>query len=198
MRFNDGAVDCRGRFWAGAMTDPKLVTEGNREGCLFRLDADLAVHRVLTHVGTPNGIGWNAANTVMYWTDSVDRSIYAFDFDAETGEVSNQRELWNARAAGWADGINPDGLVVDVEDCVWIALWRGSKVLRINPDGVVVGEVALPTAYVTCPVFLGSDLVITTARDPSVQDSGIKRGGDVYRVHVGVRGLPKYEFTMLA
>lgn len=198
MRFNDGAVDCRGRFWAGAMPDQLLVRDAGREGCLFRLDADLSVHRVLARVGTPNGIGWNAANTVMYWTDSVDGIIYAFDFDAETGALSNRREFWNARTAGWAADVDPDGLVVDVEDCVWTALWKGSRVLRINPEGVVVGEVVLPTAYVTCPVFVGSDLVITTARDPSVQEGGTKRGGDVYRVHVGVRGLPKYEFAMSA
>lgn len=99
MRFNDGAVDCRGRFWAGAMPDQLLVRDAGREGCLFRLDADLSVHRVLARVGTPNGIGWNAANTVMYWTDSVDGIIYAFDFDRDGRAVEPEGVL--ERQDGW-------------------------------------------------------------------------------------------------
>lgn len=178
------------------MADPSLVAKASEKGCLYRLDSDLSVHPVLQSVGTPNGIGWNAANTLLYWTDSVDGIIYIFDFDAETGTISNQREFWSAKTAGLPDFVDPDGLVVDEEDCVWTALWRGFKVLRINPEGVVVGELVLPTAYVTCPVFVGTDIVVTTARDPEGGDSGIKRGGDVYRVNVGVGGLSKYEFKL--
>lgn len=179
------------------MIDPLLVKNGGKGGCLYRLDHDMSVHPMLTSVGTPNGIGWNSSSTLMYWTDSVDGVIYMFDFDAKIGQISNQREFWSTKAAGLPEVVDPDGLVLDEEDCVWTALWRGSKVLRINPEGQVIGEVVLPTAYVTCPVFVGKELIITTARDPLVGDTGIKRGGDVYRINVGVSGLPKYECTVL-
>lgn len=71
MRFNDGAVDSHGRFWAGAMNDPKIQSPGP-EGVLFRLDPDLSLHRMLSPVTIPNGIGWNQANDTMYLTDSPD------------------------------------------------------------------------------------------------------------------------------
>ncbi|KAH8651193.1 regucalcin like protein [Xylariales sp. PMI_506] len=197
MRCNDGAVDSHGRYWVGSMTDSSIVGEERAEGILFRLDPDLSLHRILDGVTSPNGTGWNAADTIMYWTDSTGpRSIYAFDFDAPSGALTNRREFWNAKTAGYADGVNPDGLIVDAEDCVWTALWRGFKVVRLNPDGQAIGEVCLPTSYVTCPVFVGTELVITTARDPTVEEEGIKRGGDVYRVDVGVRGAPRFEFTL--
>jgi sugar lactone lactonase YvrE len=163
---------------------------------MYRLDPDLSVHTMLDSVGTPNGIGWNASNTLMYWTDSVDKTIYAFDFNAETGEISGQREFWNAKTAGLPE-VDPDGLVVDEEDCVWTALWKGYKVLRINPEGTIVGELALPTAYVTCPLFIGKDLIVTTAGNPAEKEAGITRGGDVYRVTVGVGGVSKFKFKML-
>lgn len=196
MRSNDGAVDSHGRFWVGSMVDPGLVGEERPEGILFRLDPDLSVHRVLFEAQSPNGIAWNSDDTIMYWTDSGKRTIYAFDFDAATGAISNKHEFWNAKTAGLPDEVNPDGLVIDEQDCIWTALWRGFKVLRLNPDGSAIGEVNLPTAYVTCPAFAGTELVITTARDPTVEEEGTKRGGDVYCVDVGVKGAPKHEFEL--
>lgn len=196
MRSNDGAVDSHGRFWVGSMVDPALVGEERPEGILFRLDPDLSVHRILFEAQSPNGIVWNSADNIMYWTDSGKRSIFAFDFDAPTGAISNRRSFWAATEAGLPDGVNPDGLAIDEQDCLWTALWRGFKVLRLSPDGLAIGEVCLPTAYVTCPAFAGTELVITTARDPTVEEEGIKRGGDVYLVDVGVRGAPKHNFKL--
>ncbi|OJJ45857.1 hypothetical protein ASPZODRAFT_26466 [Penicilliopsis zonata CBS 506.65] len=198
MRSNDGAVDSHGRFWVGTMNDIHRVDNGryNPEGILFRVDADLSIHRILDGATTPNGVGWNSADNIMYWTDSATLKVFAFNFDAATGTVSNKRIFWDSQQAGYAEYVTPDGLVVDREDCVWVALWRGYKVVRINPHGQPVGEIVLPTSYVTCPVFQGTEMVITTARDPEVKDEGIARGGDVYKVDVGVEGLPKHEFVL--
>jgi sugar lactone lactonase YvrE len=144
----------------------------------------------------PNGIGWNKADTVMYWTESGERKIFKFDFDAKTGDIGESKVFWSTEDNKYGAFATPDGLVIDEEDCIWTALWRGWKVVRINPRGVVIGEIELPTAYVTCPVFVGTQLYIVTARDRNVKEEGIRRGGDVYVVDVSVLGVSKHEFVL--
>jgi sugar lactone lactonase YvrE len=193
LRCNDGAVDSRGRFWVGTLNDQPTKSSSNYEGILFRVDGDLTVHSMLESLHAPNGIGWNLADDVMLFTDSDDKNIYAFDFDAERGAISNKRVFYNVVG----ENIFPDGLAVDHEDCVWSALWGGGKVLRISPDGLVIGEVIVPTLYVTCPAFIGTELLITTRGDPGIAESSIERGGDVYKVDVRVRGALKHGFCLI-
>lgn len=207
MRSNDGAVDSHGRLWLGSMVDPHLAGEERPEGALFKVEStpdgkSLVSTKTVTGVQSPNGTAWNAADNIMYWTDSGKRSIFAFDFNAEAGTAANQRTYWNAADAGYADGVTPDGLVIDAEDCIWTALWRGSAVVRLDPAGNTIGKVHLPTAYVTCPLFVDTRLVITTARDPDhkdeTKDCGIRRGGDVYEVDVNYKGVTRHEFVLPA
>lgn len=191
MRFNDGAVDSHGRFWAGAMNDPK-IQEPSEEGVLFRLDPDLKVHRVIEPVTIPNGIGWNDDDDTMYLTDSPTRRIYAFDFNAETGEISNQRVHFELTGPAM-----PDGFAIDVEGCIWSALYGGGKVIRISPEGRIIGEIALPTRNVTCAAFVGPELFITTAKDEANDGQfphSVRYGGRLFKTDVGVRGQPKYQF----
>jgi sugar lactone lactonase YvrE len=191
MRFNDGAVDSRGRFWAGTMNDSCVKDPPENEGTLYRLDGDLSVHTMLENVYTPNGMAWNKAEDKMFWTDSEVQNIYVFDYDAETGAISNQKVFYHFE---FGPGINPDGLVIDNEDCIWTAVWKSGKVIRLSPEGVNIAEINLPTAFVTCPVFIGTELLITTCRDSRVSDDSVARGGDVYKVDVGVTGPSKYKF----
>ncbi|KAJ5774072.1 hypothetical protein N7457_008968 [Penicillium paradoxum] len=191
MRFNDGAIDSHGRFWAGAMNDPK-VQKPQAEGVLFRLDPDQSVHRMLAPVTIPNGIGWNLTDDVMYLTDSPTGKIFAFDFDASSGAISNRRVHFDI-----GEALEPDGFAIDVEGCIWSAVYGGGKVLRISPAGKVIGQIDLPTRNVTCPAFVGTELFITTAKDDRDDDQlpqSVRYGGRVYRVDVGVRGMPKNEF----
>ncbi|KAJ5294175.1 hypothetical protein N7508_008996 [Penicillium antarcticum] len=191
MRFNDGAVDSHGRFWAGAMNDPKIKNP-DAEGVLFRLDPDLSLHRMLTSVTIPNGIGWNAADDTMYLTDSPTGKIFAFDFDATTGAISNRRVHFDIGSS-----LEPDGFAIDVEGCIWTAVYGGGCVLRIDPAGKVIGQIDLPTRNVTCPTFVGIELFITTAKDDRDDErlpQSVRYGGRLYRVDVGVRGKPKTEF----
>ncbi|KKK21544.1 hypothetical protein P175DRAFT_0527550 [Aspergillus ochraceoroseus IBT 24754] len=194
MRFNDGAVDSKGRLWAGAMNDPKHVQKLVNEGVLFRLDPDLKLNRMVEQLTIPNGIGWNLANDTMYLTDSPTGKIFAFDFDESTGEISNRRvhfDIGNSK--------EPDGFAIDEEGCIWSAIYGGGKVIRISPEGKVIGEISLPTRNITCPTFVGTELFITTAKD-DVNDEllpeSIQYGGHLYRVDVGIRGRPKYEFQL--
>ncbi|KAH8650575.1 hypothetical protein BGZ60DRAFT_421372 [Tricladium varicosporioides] len=189
MRSNDGAVDSRGRLWVGAISEQ--LTE-NPEGVLFRVDPDLSIHTMLANLHAPNGIGWNLTESIMYFTDSTSSNIYAFDFDVEKGTISKQRVFFHVVG----EGEFPDGLAVDGEDCVWTALWGGGRVLRIEPEGKVIGEVIIPSIYVTCPAFIGTELLITTRGDPEIEEDSIEKGGDIYMVEVGVRGALKHDFVL--
>lgn len=192
MRFNDGAVDSRGRFWAGSMTDPEVKIDIEPEGTLYRMDSDLSIRAMVHGVNTPNGLGWNSADTKMFWTDSELQTIYVFDFDAPSGNISNQRIFYKF---DFGPGVNPDGLCIDEEDCIWTAVWKGGKVLRLSPKAVIIAEVHIPTPLVTCPVFVGTKLLITTCCDESVSTESVERGGDIYMVDVGVTGPSDVQVT---
>ncbi|KAJ5201937.1 uncharacterized protein N7498_006600 [Penicillium cinerascens] len=159
MRFNDGAADSTGRFWAGVMNDPKIQSPGP-EGVLFRLDPDLGLHRMLSPVTIPNGIGWNPADDTMYLIDSPTGKIFAFDFDAATGAISNRHVHFDP-----SEPLEPDGFAMDVGGCIWSAIYGGGQVVRISPEGTVIGQIDLPTRNPTCPAFVGTKLFITSAKD---------------------------------
>ncbi|KAI9877082.1 MAG: hypothetical protein M1830_004857 [Pleopsidium flavum] len=191
MRLNDGAVDSEGRFWAGAMNDP-LVTEPTNEGVLFRLDPDLKLQRIIEKVTIPNGIGWNVNNDTMFFTDSPTKNIYKFDYDAATGGIVDRRVFFHLDE----EDVVPDGFAIDVEDHLWTAVFGGWKVLRVSPDGKVVGEISLPTRCISCPSFVGEELFIATAAEeaPEQYPESRKFAGSLFRVNVGVQGLPVNRF----
>ena len=185
-RMNDGKVDSMGRFWAGSMA----FAEAGREGSLYRMDPDHSVKKVLTQLGISNGLGWSPDDRVMYHIDSLAGGVDAYDFAAATGRITNGRRLIEIEPA---DGV-PDGMTVDSEGCLWVALWNGWRVRRYRPDGKLDLEVMLPVRQVSCCTFGGpglSDLYITTAaRGLSEGDLREQPGaGGVFRYQPGVRGL---------
>ncbi len=193
MRFNDGAVDCRGRFWAGSMSE---AADPPPEGTLYRLDPDGSVHSMITGVSTPNGIGWSPDNTIMYFTDSPVRIIYAYDFDAESGNITNRRTLVSLPGAVY----QPDGLAVDSEGFIWSACWDGAKIVRYDPAGKVEREVEIPALRPTSCVFGGpalDELYITSSRaDLSGEElSNRPFSGDLFRLKTGIKGLEKFKFA---
>jgi sugar lactone lactonase YvrE len=193
MRLNDGAIDSAGRFWAGAMNDP-LVKEPTNEGVLFRLDPDLKLHRIMGDLTIPNGIGWNVKNDTMFFTDSVTKNIYKFHYDPVTGDIADRQVFFHLDE----EGAVPDGFAIDVEDHLWTAAYGGWKVLRISPAGNVVGEISLPTRCITCPSFTGEELFIASAEEeaPEQYPESTKLAGSLFRVNVGVQGLPVNKFRL--
>jgi sugar lactone lactonase YvrE len=188
VRFNDGACDPAGRFWAGtAATDGRA-----RHGSLYRLDPDCSVTEVFGGVTESNGLGWSPDATVFYYTDSgEERSrVRAFSFDVQTGALTDERDLIRFEAA---DGI-ADGLVVDAEGCLWIAMWDGSCVRRYSGAGELLGVYPVPASRPTCPGFGGpglDDLYLTTAWEGL---AGERRdaeplAGHLLRARPAVRGL---------
>lgn len=194
MRCNDGAVDSQGRYWVGTMNDPK-VKDPSDEGILFRLDPDKSLHRMIEGVSIPNGMSWSSDDRVMYFTDSPSKNIYKYDFDAVSGIISNRQIFFHLEEE---DAV-PDGFAVDFEECFWVALAGGGKVLRISPQGQVIAQIVLPTRMIACPAFVGEDLYITTAEeeDPDKYPDSIQYAGSLFKVSVGVAGKPPLKWSRI-
>jgi sugar lactone lactonase YvrE len=150
-RFNDGKCDPAGRFWAGTMG-----TNGEKgAGGLYCLDTDLSVTKKLDEVSISNGIVWNIGNTKMYYIDSPTKKVWGFDYDLDTGNISNRSAVVDIPEG---EGI-PDGMSIDSEGMIWVAQWGGWKVSRWNPEtGEKLDEVKVPVAQVTACAFVGENL----------------------------------------
>jgi sugar lactone lactonase YvrE len=159
VRGNDAAVDPAGRLWAGTMR----YDEGEGGGWLARVEPDGSAKVVLDKVTISNGVGWSPDGTRMYYIDTPLRRVDVLDFDQDSGEVSARRPLCSIDdTAG-----SPDGLCVDTEGCVWVALWGGGAIRRYTPAGVLDREIAVPVDQPTACCFGGADLTdlyVTSAR----------------------------------
>jgi sugar lactone lactonase YvrE len=160
VRFNDGKCDPFGRFWAGTMA----VDEGPGRGALYCLNPDGRIRRMLEPVSISNGIAWSLDRRRMYYIDTLARSVVVFDYDFDTGEISNQRLAFEVpEKLGY-----PDGMTIDADGMLWIALWDGWAVSRWHPgSGRLLATVSLPVSRVTSCAFGGPDLTtlyITSAR----------------------------------
>lgn len=155
-RLNDGTCDGQGRFWAGAME----VGAAPGEGVLWSFEPDGSVVRRLSDLTIPNGIDWSPGGDAMYLVDSTTHRVDVLDVTAD-GEPSNRRPF-----ATLPGSVLPDGLTVDAEGGVWVALWGGWGIHHYAPDGLLVEHLQLPVAQVTSCAFGGpdlTDLFVTTA-----------------------------------
>ncbi len=188
LRMNDGACDAQGRFWAGTMA----YDESPGAGALYRLELDGSCTTVLTGLTISNGIGWSPDGNTMYLNDSGTACIYAFRFDGSTGAISERRTLVHVDQPGVA----PDGLTIDEQGGIWVALWGGGAVNRYQPDGRLVESIELPTERPTSCAFGGPDrdvLFVTTSRVDldAAALAGQPDAGRVFAIDgLGVRGLP--------
>lgn len=174
--------------------DPEFLEPQEGVGVLFRFDPDGSIHRMCDGLSIPNGLHWNKGDDTFFMTDGPTKHIWQWDFNAATGAISNKRAFF-ARKEGPGD---MDGSAVDVEGCIWQAVFGGSRVLRISPEGKLVGEILLPTKNITCPTFAGTELIITSAADDSGDDElSTKYGGSVFRIDVGIEGRPKNKYRDL-
>jgi sugar lactone lactonase YvrE len=188
VRMNDGACDPQGRFWAGTMAHD----ESPGAGVLYRLELDGTCTTVLTGLTISNGIGWSPNGTTMYLSDSGTGSVDAFDFDGASGDLSGRRTIVQSTEPGVAG----DGLTVDDDGCLWVAMWDGGAVRRYDPDGSLLFTVPLPVDRPTSCAFGGPDaatLFITTARQ-GLDAAALARqpdAGRVFRVDgLGATGPP--------
>jgi sugar lactone lactonase YvrE len=189
-RMNDGACDPQGRFWAGSMAYDTSPAAGS----LYRMDHDGTVTPVLTGVTISNGLGWSPDGTTMYYADTGAGTLDAFDFDGVSGDLERRRTLVRCEGPGF-----PDGLWVDDEGCLWVAMWGGGEVRRYAPDGGLIHAWPLPVSQPTACCFVGRDagtLIITSARLdlPAEALADQPAAGRVMAIDAGATGPPATPF----
>lgn len=192
-RMNDGKVDRAGRFWCGTMQDPGQAPEGT----LWRTTADGSCSAALTGLRIPNALCWSPDGARMYFTDSLSRQIWVFDFDPASGAMENKRVF---ASLGEDEGV-ADGATVDGEGHLWSARMFGGRVVRYDPDGRIDRAVALPVPQVTSCAFGGAGLETLYVTTASV---GMDRAalaeaplaGALFAFDAGVRGLPEPRFGL--
>jgi sugar lactone lactonase YvrE len=187
IRFNDAAVDPAGRVWVGSMD----INEMEPLGTLYRLDSGRSLTPVVKGATVSNGIGWSPDGTRMYYNDSPMRRIDMFDYDQATGEAFQRRVFADL------SGVNgfPDGLTVDADGYVWVAMFAGGTLRRFNPAGHPDAVIPLPVSQPTSCAFGGpgmADLFVTTAyRDlTDEQREAEPLAGRLLRLRPGPVGLP--------
>lgn len=187
LRFNDAGVDPAGRVWAGSMH----IGETEPVGELYRLDPGGRMTTVVTNVTISNGLGWSPDGSLMYYADTPQRRVDVFDYDPATGEASARRTFVDLSDADGA----PDGLTVDLDGCVWVAMWGGSAVRRFTPAGEQDAVLPVPVSQPTSCAFGGpelADLFITTANIGLSQAERAEQplAGRLLQVRPGPIGLP--------
>lgn len=186
-RLNDGKADPAGRFLVGTQTDAggsrtELLVRVGTAGSVTVLDDDLAL---------ANGLGWSVGGDLLYTVDTLDRVIYVREYDATSGAVGARRVFAGPGVFG-GPGL-PDGMTIDAEGFLWVAIWGGSRVVRLDPGGRFAGSIYVPAPHVSCVEFVGRDLLtlaITTAREGlSLADLAARPlSGSLFTVRPGVRG----------
>ena len=189
VRMNDGGCDPQGRFYCGSMDYD--ATPGR--GSLYRLDPGDGVTRVLEDVTISNGIAWSHDGGSVYYVDTPTQRVDVFDFDPDTGELSGRRPAVHVDPEHGA----PDGMTLDSEGGIWVAMWRGGAVHRYRPDGLLDEVVEVEPRQVTACTFGGEgldELYITTSRQDLPADSD-PTAGSLFRCRPGVTGVPPYEYA---
>ena len=192
-RMNDGKCDSSGRLWAGTMP---YDTVSPGVGALYRLDPDLSVHTMLRGITVSNGISWSLDDTLMYYIDSPTRHVDVFDFDAALGTISNRRVLIDMTGE---IGV-PDGMTVDAEGYLWVAIAGGGQVRRYAPDGRRDRVIKFPASLTSACAFGGphlTDLYVTSI-SLSLSSHDLEKqphAGGLFRTRPGPRGLPSKAFS---
>ncbi len=196
VRMNDGKCDAQGRFWAGTMA----YDHRQRLGAFYRLDPDLTVTKIFDGLGISNGLDWSPDGRTFYYIDSLDHRVDVFDADPATGSLANRRTAVEvpddpSTEPGMAV---PDGMTLDAEGHLWVAVWGGGEVRRYSPSGALEVVVEMPVVCPSACTFGGADLgdlYITTMVPSDVGRGPLPGEGAVYRVRPGVRGLPVRAFA---
>ena len=163
-RSNDARCDALGRLWVGTFGADLLASDASAvaRGALYRVDPDGTVTTVLHDVTLANGLDWSPDNATFYFVDSHLLTVDAFDFDLARGELANRRTVIRINRG---EGM-PDGMTVDSEGCLWVAVLGSGEVRRYTPDGVELSRTQIPAPGVTSCGFGGpdgADLFITSA-----------------------------------
>jgi D-xylonolactonase len=187
-RFNDVIADPEGRVFCGVMSTEQ------RAGRLYRLDPDGSLTVVVEDTGTANGMGFSPDLTRMYFCDSRERTLSVFDYDRETGAISNRRILLRPEGV---EG-KPDGMTVDAEGRLWSARWDGARLVRLDSEGCELLRIDFPVRNVSCVTFGGpeyTDIFVTTASAGDPEANG-ELSGSLFHLNLGIHGSPEFRSAL--
>ncbi|MGC9468386.1 MAG: SMP-30/gluconolactonase/LRE family protein [Anaerolineae bacterium] len=191
-RFNDVIADPAGRVFCGTMPTPE------RPAHLYRLDPDGTLTMLLDDVGLSNGMGFTPDRRGLYYTDTRKHTIYLFDYDEDTGRITNRRvfvEVPEEQGEG-----HPDGMAVDVEGNVWSARWDGRCLVKYSPEGQELDRIHFPVPKVSCVTFGGehyTDMYVTTASAGNREEEG-PLAGSLFHLNLGIRGMMEFRSRIRA
>jgi sugar lactone lactonase YvrE len=193
-RMNDGRCDPAGRFWAGTMAWDHAKGAGSLY-CLEKVEGSIQATRMIGGLTISNGLDWSPDGDLLYYIDSDTQRVDLFDFDVAKGALSNRRPFVHIPPA---EGL-PDGMVVDAEGCVWVALFGAGRIRRYTPSARIDRELEVPVSLVTSVGFGGddlSDLYVTTARHrlTPLEQTRQVHAGSLFVCRPGVQGLPGRRF----
>jgi len=191
-RMNDGKCDSRGRFWASTMG----IDARPGAGSLYCLSPDLSLDKVIDGLSVGNGMAWSADDKVLYFIDSAAGGVDMFDFDSDAGCLSNRRRFVDVDIEFGM----PDGMCIDVDGCLWVALYGGGVVRRYTPSRGIDLELPFPCSNVTSCAFGGSqltDLYVTTASYglSELELASQPLAGSLFCLSVGSAGMPANAFA---
>ena len=188
-RSNDGGSDAHGRFWLGTMQnnfdkDGNDIPINDNIGKLYKVDIDMNISVVEEGLGIPNTFVWNPNNTKFYFTDTLNGKILSYNFELESGELSNKKDF-----AQFQRG-HPDGSTIDTDGCIWNCRWGGSCIVRFTPTGEVDQIIEMPVQNITNCIFGGSDmktLFITTASNREENKNDLD--GSLFAINLNYQGI---------
>nr|WP_269078422.1 SMP-30/gluconolactonase/LRE family protein [Demequina oxidasica] len=179
-RFNDGTIDPQGRLLIGTLHEGDVENQER----LLRIDSAGHVETLARSLTLSNGLGFDPSGLRLYHADTLRNRVNVYDYATPTPVP--------VRSFVVEPGY-PDGLTVDAEGFIWVAVWGGSEVRRYTPTGMLDAQLPVPARHVTAAAFMGDELVITTASEGV--DDPLPVDGGVYSAHVGVRGATSYRWA---
>ena len=188
-RSNDGGSDAHGRFWLGTMQnnfdkDGNDIPINDNIGKLYKVDIDMNISVAEEGLGIPNTFVWSPNNTKFYFTDTLNGKILSYNFELESGELSNKKDF-----AQFERG-HPDGSTIDTDGCIWNCRWGGSCIVRFTPSGEVDQIIEMPVQNITNCIFGGSDmktLFITTASNREENKNDLD--GSLFAINLNYQGI---------
>jgi L-arabinonolactonase len=183
-RFNDGKVSPAGAFWAGTMS-------GGESAAFFRYSSDGTIKQLEQGLTISNGLGWSPDKKVFYLTDTLKDTIYAYDYDISTDEISNRRVFIDTRDV---DG-KPDGLSVDAAGQLWICMWEGASIRRYDSDAKLLAVIDVPTTCPTSCCFAGENLQQLYITSAKLGDPDNPKAGHVFGILTETPGQHEYLFA---
>jgi sugar lactone lactonase YvrE len=188
VRLNEGGCDPDGRFYCGSMA----TDETPQAGTFYCLEPDGSVRPVLDKVTISNGFDFSPDGSCAYYVDTRDQGIDIFDYSADTGLVNRRRWVDIPVEVGW-----PDGLTVDAEGGVWLALMGGSAVHHYSASGSLEEVISLPVSQVTACTFGGTglDTLYITTSQIGADIQAQPASGALFAVQPGARGRPALTFA---